>query len=1539
MAVNLGTASGQIVIDGSGAERGFSVAQAAAESFFNVLQSRIGDMEQLGRRLQGVGAIAATGFGVAINSAASFEQALSGIEAVSGATEAQMSKISAAALRIGKDSVYSATEAAGAIEEIIKAGVSVEDALSGAADAAVGLAAAGGIGLPEAASIASNALNVFNLEGRDMAHVADLIAGAANASAIDVSDFGMSLSQSGAVANLAGVSFDDLSVAIAEMGQAGIKGSDAGTSIKTFLTNLIPTTDQQIGLFEKLGLVSVKSGIDMARLAKMGIKPTSRAYDDVSDAISKYVQESGGAKVGTAANNKETMKMGTQLGALSNEFFNAEGNARSFSEIQGKLTKATAGMTKEQKLQTLEVLFGSDALRAAAVFADEGSKGFDAMAASMGKVTAQSVAATRLDNLRGSLEQLKGSLETAAITIGSVFLPMARRIVDVITRVVNAFNNAPPGLQKFMAITIGVGAALAALVGTILTLLVPVSMLLAKFLGFAVLKSIFSIFTAGFAALRGGAGIMAAVAAAAARAGVVFSRLGKIGGILFRVLRAIPGVFMLLRGIGGVVFGPIGLAISLVVTALTLLYQHFAPFRNLVNSVASAVKGGLVAGLQMLRNALGLVGQGFAEGKASGSGFVGFLQSIGAGARVLWDALVRLGQAFMNNVVPALRAAGALLKGSLLTAWKQISSAVTSSLLPALIQLRDAFAPLMPYLAQFGSFLLKVIGAVLKVAGVVAGVLLLALVKLATLFATYVLPAIIKFVAFILSTLVPAIAQIITWIIQFVAAAIRFGASIVSMWTSASDATTSGVGWLKTALAGIGAFFVSVFSAIKGFVVGVFTAIWTFIQTAMSTISTIITTVLNTIRALWAAFWSSSFGQLVQNAIGLVVDIVKLGIALVVLAIVSAMALIRVVWNATWNFLSAVVSTVWGAIKTVVSAAATAVVGAVSAAWNAIKAATSAVWSAVRAAVSAAWSKIRAVVAPAVAAVRSVVTSAWNAVKSATSAAWNAVASAVSNAVSRAWSTVVARTAGIRSAISSAWNAAKSATASIWNAIVTAVTSGISKMMTRVRQIKSDVVGAFAGAASWLLSAGANIVNGLIGGIGSKISAARAKVQELTGLVRRAAEQALKIGSPSKVFRDIGKFVGEGFIQGITGTQAKVRSSVTRMADMVKNAYSRRADAIRAIGRQLDTLEARRAAARRKVADVADRLDQRGNTKKQTASLKRQLANYRDSVKAINRQIGNAKADKKALGSLTGRARDRALNAISDVNGRLNGIAKKREQLADKIKAATAKVAEAVKLRADYSASVRDAVNATGDVTNFRDQTGASSATSIVAGMREALLRAQKFKSMIEQLKSRGLSNTVLQDIVDKGVDNGSATAEALLAGGTKAIKDVNYLQWKLGTVARSMGEKTSGWFYKSGVDAANGLLSGLKSQESKLAAVAQRIAEKLTRAIRKALKIKSPSRVMAGLGSDTIAGFILGMEAEMGSLQKMMSTMATTVPSTVTPYVAGMARPAPRPVRNTTQSADTRPVVNQDIKIINPERERDSKGIDESLQMAGAFL
>lgn len=311
-------------------------------------------------------------------SAMKFESRLASIRAVSGATASQMAQLGDLARTVGRDLGVNATDSAEGIEALVKAGVDLSDIMGGAAAASLNLAAAGEIDVKDAAEIAANAMNQFNLKGSDMAHITDLVAGAANASAIDVRDFQLSLQQSGAVASITGQTFDSLAVAIGVMGTAGLKSSDAGTSLKQMLLNLQPSGKQAAQVMDLLGITTKDGG---------------------------------------------------------NAFFDATGKAKGMRDIADVLQKSIGGLTEKQQLATLEIIFGSDAVRAAAVFTAKGAQGFDDLSKKMEGTTAAAVALDKLNTTAGDVARLNAKVNDLAITMGTQAEPAFRDFL----KQVNAF--------------------------------------------------------------------------------------------------------------------------------------------------------------------------------------------------------------------------------------------------------------------------------------------------------------------------------------------------------------------------------------------------------------------------------------------------------------------------------------------------------------------------------------------------------------------------------------------------------------------------------------------------------------------------------------------------------------------------------------------------------------------------------------------------------------------------------------------------------------------------------------------------------------------------------------------------------------------------------------------------------------------------------------------------------------------------------------------------------------------------------------------
>lgn len=202
------------------------------------------------------GAVSAALFAKAISSFAKLETELNVFQATTGATAEQMQKVSKAAISLGRDLSLpgvSASDAASAMSELARAGLTVEDSIAGA-KGVLQLASAAQISFADAATLTATALNAFGLAGDKAIHVADLLANAANASQGSISEMGAAMAQATAIARQVGFTLEDTFAILTEFARNGLRGSDAGTSLRTALSRLIAPTKKASDLIAALGL-------------------------------------------------------------------------------------------------------------------------------------------------------------------------------------------------------------------------------------------------------------------------------------------------------------------------------------------------------------------------------------------------------------------------------------------------------------------------------------------------------------------------------------------------------------------------------------------------------------------------------------------------------------------------------------------------------------------------------------------------------------------------------------------------------------------------------------------------------------------------------------------------------------------------------------------------------------------------------------------------------------------------------------------------------------------------------------------------------------------------------------------------------------------------------------------------------------------------------------------------------------------------------------------------------------------------------------
>ena len=230
----------------------------------------------------------------------------------------------------------------------------------------------------------------------------------------------------------------------------------------------------------------------------------------------------------------------------------------------------------------------------------------------------------------------------------------------------------------------------------------------------------------------------------------------------------------------------------------------------------------------------------------------------------------------------------------------------------------------------------------------------------------------------------------------------------------------------------------------------------------------------------------------------------------------------------------------------------------------------------------------------------------------------------------------------------------------------------------------------------------------------------------------------------------------------------------------------------------------------------------------------------------------------KLYESLKAANKDKAAALVKELNKDLTKLAGKRDAVSIKLDNAKKALSEIKQESKDYSASIKSAILDTGNVANNNTITF----TGVRNSMRAAVRQAREFKDAIAALTKAGLNKNNLGQIIDAGPEAGLAAAKAIQQGGKAGIAELNDLNKQLTWVGTKTGSDTAKTFYDAGVQAAQGLVNGLQSQEKALQKQMDKLALGMVKALKKELKIKSPSQVFEGLGNYVGQGLARGVNA-----------------------------------------------------------------------------
>ena len=366
---------------------------ANANAALNKLDSVGQTLENVGNKMAGVGKTLTTNVttpivaisAAAVKTTADFDAQMSKVQAISGATGDEFDDLREKAREMGAKTKFSASEAGAAFEYMAMAGWKTGDMLDGI-EGIMSLAAASGEDLATTSDIVTDALTAFGLSAKDSGHFADILASASSNANTNVSMMGETFKYAAPIAGALGYTAEDTAFAIGLMANAGIKSTQAGTSLRSIMTNL--TGDIKIA--------------------------------------------------------------GDAIGEVTIATTNADGSMRSFNDIIMDCRDAFSKLSESEKANTAEALVGKNAMSGFLAIMNASEADVNKLATAIDNCdgSAEQMAATMQDNLNGQITILKSALQELAIQIGDALMPTVRSIVAKVQEFVEKLQQMDEGTRN-----------------------------------------------------------------------------------------------------------------------------------------------------------------------------------------------------------------------------------------------------------------------------------------------------------------------------------------------------------------------------------------------------------------------------------------------------------------------------------------------------------------------------------------------------------------------------------------------------------------------------------------------------------------------------------------------------------------------------------------------------------------------------------------------------------------------------------------------------------------------------------------------------------------------------------------------------------------------------------------------------------------------------------------------------------------------------------------------------------------------------------
>lgn len=398
MAINAGSVYSELILDASKYNAGLLAAEKQMQSFSSKMQDMGNKMQAMGSNLSkkltlpivGVGAIAAK-IGM------DFEAGMSQVQAISGASGNDLEALEAKAKKMGATTKFSASEAAEGLKYMAMAGWDTNQMLDGL-DGVMMLAAASGEDLGMVSDIVTDALTAFGMEAAQAGEFADLLASASSNSNTNVAMMGETFKYVAPLFGALGYSAEDAALATGLMANAGIKASQAGTTLRGAVSRLVKPVGEAEKLIEEMGL-------------------------SITD---------------------------------------AKGEMLPFRDILVELRERFAGLTEDQQAQYAATIFGQEAMSGMLAIINASDEDFEKLTNATRDYNgaAKEMADTMEDNLKGQITDLKSGLEGLALQIYEHIKPALSTFIGWLQRLVDWLSNLSPATQTFIVVIAGLAAAI-----------------------------------------------------------------------------------------------------------------------------------------------------------------------------------------------------------------------------------------------------------------------------------------------------------------------------------------------------------------------------------------------------------------------------------------------------------------------------------------------------------------------------------------------------------------------------------------------------------------------------------------------------------------------------------------------------------------------------------------------------------------------------------------------------------------------------------------------------------------------------------------------------------------------------------------------------------------------------------------------------------------------------------------------------------------------------------------------------------------------